>query len=155
MSRPGSAKPKATLLGHPIAMQLKWEGGMTFAAKTPSGGVARFQTAPETPGTNEYPTPVEALVAALAACAAIDVVAILEKQRQKIDQYHVEIEYERVPEGTYPRPITAVRLRHVLAGRDLHPAFVERAVKLSDEKYCSVAATLRAGASITSDFEIR
>jgi len=136
-------------------MQLKWEGGMTFAAQTPSGGVARFQTAPETPGGNQHPTPVEALAAAIAACAAIDVVAILEKQRQSIDQYHVEIEYDRVPKGTFPRPITAVRLRHVLSGPDLNSAFVERAVRLSDEKYCSVAATLRAGATISSDFEIR
>ncbi len=113
-----------------------------------------MDTHPETGGENLGPTPVEALLGAIGACGAIDVVSILKKKQQKVTSYHVEVDGERVPPGEWPRPFLSITVRHVVSGEDLDPAAVERAVMLSDEKYCSVLATLRQSPKIESVWEI-
>jgi putative redox protein len=125
---------------------------MSFDSEVPSGGTVRFDASPASGGTG--PTPMEVLLTTLAACAAMDVVSILEKKRQKVTSYRVEVEGERPPEGTWPRPYTRIKLRHVLTGEGLDPAAVARAVALSDEKYCSVTATLRSEPVIESEWAI-
>jgi putative redox protein len=86
----------------------------------------------------------------------MDVVSILEKKKQKITHYRVEIEGERAPHGApYPRPYTSLTIKHILEGEDLDEAAVKRAIELTDEKYCSVIATLRATPPISSIYEIK
>lgn len=109
---------------------------------------------PESGGQGLGPTPMEALLAAAAACSAMDVVSILEKKRQTVASYRIEIEGERGPEGEWPRPFTRLSVRHVLSGEGLDPVAVARAVELSDTKYCSVLATLRAAPEVTSSWAI-
>jgi len=84
----------------------------------------------------------------------VDVVGILAKKRQVIESYRIEVSGERPEPGTYPRPFTALTVRHIVKGKDLDPAAVERAVSLSDEKYCSVAATLRQNPTISTEIVI-
>lgn len=100
------------------------------------------------------PTPIETLLAAIGGCSAIDVLSILEKKRQKVTAYRVEVDGQRTAEGEFPRPFTSIVLRHIVTGEDLDPLAVERAVELSDQKYCSVIATLRSSPTVTSEYII-
>lgn len=86
--------------------------------------------------------PTEALLAALGTCTAFDVVAILAKRRTPVKSCRVELEGERAEE--HPRRYTRIRVRHVVSGEGITPESLQRAVSLSHEKYCSVAATLNA-----------
>jgi putative redox protein len=131
-----------------------WRGDMVFETDTPSGGNFKMDTHPDYGGGRNGPTPVEALLASAAACGAIDVLSVMQKKKQEITDYRIEVEWERGPQGVYPRPITAMRIRHIVNGENLDPAAMERAVQLSDEKYCSVLATLRIPVDVKSTWEI-
>lgn len=133
---------------------MKWQGGMAFEATPESGNRFVMDATPSVGGRNLGPTPVEALAASIAACSAMDVISILEKKRQRVTEYRVEVEGERVPEGTWPRPFTAFVVRHRLRGENLDPEAVARSVELSDTKYCTVIATLREAPLLRSEWII-
>lgn len=134
---------------------LNWLDGLGFEAETPSGHkIVLDSSDSETGGKNRGPSPVQTLLVAAAACSAMDVISILEKKRQKVTSYRVEIDGVRLPEGRHPRRFTSMRIVHKVSGENIDPAAVERAVQLSDEKYCSVLATLRKSPEITSDWVI-
>lgn len=135
-------------------VKIDWKGNLVFEATAPSGNKIVFDTHPETGGRNQGPTPAEAFLAALGACTAMDVVSILEKKRQTVTAYRIEIEGERTPSEDFPRPFAAIAIRHVVSGVDLDPAAVARAVQLSDEKYCTIAATLRERPDIRTEWAI-
>ena len=86
--------------------------------------------------------PMEALLAALGTCTAFDVVSILAKRRTPAESYRIELKGERAEE--HPRRYTRIWVRHLVGGEGITPESLERAVGLSHEKYCSVAATLNA-----------
>jgi putative redox protein len=127
---------------------------MAFEAEVPSGNNFVMDGIPEIGGENKGPTPVEALLSSVAACSAIDVVMVLQKKRQVITNYRIEVEWQRVPQGAWPRPILSMTIRHILSGENLDSAAVERAVELSDQKYCSVIATLRQAPAVVSEYRI-
>jgi putative redox protein len=110
---------------------------------------------PESGGQDKGPTPLEAFLASGAACSAMDVLQILEKKRQVVTSYRIEIEGERLDEGPYPRPFVSLVFRHIIEGDVLDQGAVEQALRLSDEKYCTVIATLRAAPSVSSVFEVK
>jgi putative redox protein len=91
--------------------------------------------------------PMELLLASVATCSAIDLVQILKKQRQPLEDLQIEVDGKR-PEDTTPRPFKAISLKFKLFG-ELEESKVARAVELSVEKYCSVAATLDRDVDIT------
>lgn len=126
---------------------------MVFRADTDSGTSFTMDAYPEEGKTTQGPTPVQALLSSLAACSAMDIVNILEKKRQKIESYRVEIDGERVPTGTWPRPFLSITVKHILKG-DIDPEAIQRAMELTDEKYCSVIATIRQGPKIESVWEL-
>ena len=86
--------------------------------------------------------PMEALLAALGTCTAFDVVSILAKRQTPVESYRIELEGERAEE--HPRRYTRIWVRHLVSGEGITPESLKRAVSLSHEKYCSVAATLNA-----------
>jgi len=135
-------------------IQLEWQGKMAFEATMPDGTGFRMDTNEEGGGESSGASPVEAFLASVAACSAMDVVSILRKMRQEPARYRIEIEHERTPKGEYPRPITGIVVKHILEGEGLDPSAVERAIELSDEKYCSVMATLKFGPSLRSEYRI-
>lgn len=135
-------------------MKVDWQGGMKFEAIPPSGSRFVLDALPDVGGSGAGPSPVETLLAAVGACAAMDVISILQKKRQNVTAYRVEIEGERVPPGTWPRPFLSIVVRHVVSGPDIDPAAVARAVQLSDEKYCSVISTLRQAPTVTSEWVV-
>ncbi|OGR29777.1 MAG: hypothetical protein A2139_03720 [Desulfobacca sp. RBG_16_60_12] len=136
-------------------IDLTWKGKMAFEAKN-EGGEAFVMNGDKAPDPGlEGPSPMQTLLAAIAGCMAFDVISILEKKRQKVTSYKVQIEGDRPPEGVYPRPFTAIRIKHILEGEAIDEAAVQRAIELSEEKYCSVSATLRQSPSIDNEWEIR
>lgn len=137
-----------------MKVDLEWKGKMAFDATTPSGNKVRIDTYADSGGDQAGPTPIESLIIAVGTCTAMDVVSILEKMRQPLESYSLEVEWERGPKDVYPRPVTKFIVRHRLKGDGLDPEMVAKAVKLSDEKYCSVAATIRGGSVIETDWRI-
>lgn len=95
---------------------------------------------------------MELVLAGTAACTAFDVVWILKKGRQAVSDCVVEAEAERAPED--PKIFTRIHFKYRVSGRDLNPAQVERAVKLSKEKYCSATLMLAKTAEITYEVAI-
>lgn len=96
--------------------------------------------------------PSDMLVMALVSCSGYDVVTILRRQRQELTDLRITADANQASEPPYQ--FTDIHLHYVVTGRDLDPAKVERAIKLSEEKYCSVAATIRGVAKITNSFEV-
>jgi len=135
-------------------VQVNWKGNMAFEATPPSGIKFTMDAYPESGGQGLGPTPFEAFMATLAACSAMDVISILNKKKQTVTSYRVEVDGERGPEGVYPRPFLSMTVKHILSGENLDPEAVKRAVELSDSKYCSVIATLRQAPTVTSEWQI-
>lgn len=97
--------------------------------------------------------PMELLLGSLITCTGADVINILLKKRQDVTGFSVKVHGDRAEE--HPRFYTDIHVTYVVTGRDIDPVAVERAIELSDTKYCSVSAMLRRCATMTTDFEIR
>ena len=97
-------------------------------------------------------SPTELLLMALGGCSAADVISILHKKRQQVTAYRVEVEGERRDE--HPRSYKRIEVRHIVRGRGVEEAAVARAIDLSTNKYCSVAATVRPTAEIVTSYRI-
>ena len=130
----------------------KWLEGRTFVGESGSGHAVVMDGAPEAGGRNLGIRPMEMLLVGLAGCTAFDVVHILEKGREAVEDVIVELDADRAEED--PKVFTRVHMHFVVKGRGLAPAKVERAIKLSAEKYCSASAMVAKTATITHDFEI-
>ena len=127
--------------------------GMTFVAESGSGHAVVVDAAADVGGSNLGARPMELVLMGTGACSAIDVVHILRKARQPISGCVVELESERAAED--PKVFTRIHLHYVVTGKGLAAAQVERAIKLSKEKYCSATIMLAKMAEISFDFEIR
>lgn len=133
---------------------VRWEHAEQFEATTPSGHKLHFDSDRK---SNTGPGPMELLLAALGSCTATDIVIILEKKRQKLESLEVSVSGERAPSPpmVWTRLDVVFRLRGKGAdGGPLDENAVAGAVRLSEEKYCSVAAMLRKTAALTMRFEI-
>lgn len=128
---------------------VKYAGDEFFIGTTPSNHSLTIDTKSE---RKSAPTPVEMLLVSVAACTAVDVVSILEKKRQDVTDYKVEITGTRRDE--HPRSFTKMHVHHIVYGHDVSEQAVIRAIELSDTKYCSVAATVKPTVEITTSFEI-
>lgn len=128
---------------------IQYAGDDFFIGTTPSGHAQAIDTKGD---RKSAPTPLEMLLVSVAACTAADVVSILEKKRQKISDYKVEIKGERREE--YPQAFVKFHVHHIVYGTDVSEQAVAQAIELSDTKYCSVAATVRPTAEIVTSYEI-
>ncbi len=104
------------------------------------------------PAGNTGAKPIELVAVALAGCTAFDVINILRKKRQQVTGYEVKVEAEQAPNP--PQVFTAVRIHHIVTGVDVSAAAVEEAIRLSEEKYCSVGAMVQKSAELHTTFEI-
>ena len=117
--------------------KITWLNGRAFVAESGSGHAVVIDGAPENGGRNIGVRPMEMMLMGLGGCTAFDVVMILEKSREKVTACEVVLEAERANED--PKVFTKVKLIYTLKGENLKPAAVERAIKLSEEKYCSAS----------------
>jgi putative redox protein len=131
-----------------VPIQVEWAGGLQFDAGRLDGPKIRLDG-----DTKTGPNPVDTLLAALAACAATDVVMILEKQRTPLKSLSVRVAAQRVT--SIPRRLASAVLHFTLQGEGITPEKAERAVELSVTKYCSVGASLRADAPVTWAIELK
>ena len=132
--------------------RIEWKEGMSFLGESGSGHSVLMDGPPEAGGKNLGPRPMEMLLMGTGGCAAFDVVLILKKSRQDISDCVVEIEAERAPEE--PKVFTRIHFHFIVTGKQLKPEQVERAIKLSAEKYCSASIMLGKTAELTHDFRI-
>jgi putative redox protein len=124
--------------------------GDEFFIGTPPSGHAQIM---DTKGDRlAAPTPVEMLLVSVAACTAADVISILLKKRQDVTDYDVEITGTRAAD--HPRKFLAFHIHHIVHGRSVSEKAVADAIELSNTKYCSVAATVRPTAEITTGYEV-
>lgn len=132
--------------------RIEWKDGMSFLGESGSGHTVLMDGPPESGGRNLGPRPMEMVLMGTGGCAAFDVMLILKKSRQDISNCVVEIEAERAPED--PKVFTRIHFHFILSGKKLKPQQIERAIKLSAEKYCSASIMLAKTAELTHDFEI-
>ena len=127
---------------------VRWVSGRQFVG-TDSRGHSVVLSGSDSQGGA---SPSEMLLVALASCTAVDVVTIMEKKRKPLSSLEIEITGDRDPEPPWPYRTIHVNFR--VSGKELTEAAVSQAIALSEEKYCSVAATVRGVAAITTSFEI-
>jgi putative redox protein len=131
--------------------RVKWVEQVAFAVESGSGHALVVDGAPDAGGRNVGMRPMELLLAGAAACTAFDVVWILKRARQPVADCVVEADAERASQE--PKVFTRIHLRYAVAGRGLDAKQVERAVKLSKEKYCS--ATIRRASTTEITYEVK
>ena len=131
---------------------IKWVDGMMFVGESGSGHAIVIDGPPDHGGRNIGMRPMELMLMAVGSCSSFDVMQILQKGRNKVTGCVAEVSGERV--DAIPSVFSKIHLHFKVSGKDLKPATVERAVKLSAEKYCSASIMLSKAAEITHDFEV-
>lgn len=131
---------------------VKWVGDAMFVGETGSGHAVVMDGPPESGGRNMGVRPMEMLLLGTGGCTAFDVVMILKRSRQAVDDCVVEIEAQRSEE--VPKVFTHIHLHFVVTGKGLSEEKVKRAIDLTSEKYCSASIMLSKAVDITHDFEI-
>jgi putative redox protein len=131
---------------------VRWHEGMSFIAETGSGHLVAMDGAPEAGGRNLAPRPMELLLAGAGGCTSFDVIMILKRGRQDVIGCSVKLAAERAAED--PKVFTRIGMHFVVTGRGLKPEAVERAIRLSAEKYCSASIMLGKTAQMHHTWEI-
>lgn len=128
------------------------DSGMAFSAETGSGHLLTMDGAPDGGGRNLAPRPMETVLAGTGGCTAYDVVLILKRGRHDVRGCQVKVTSERAPAD--PKVFTKIHMHFIVSGKGLKTDVVERAVKLSHEKYCSASIMLGKTADITTSAEV-
>lgn len=136
-----------------MKVRIKWVEGVSFVGESETGHAVVLDGAPENGGRNIGMRPMEMLLIGMGGCTSFDVVTILKKARQPIVDCVAEIQAKRANE--VPKVFTKIHVHFVVTGDGLNETQVERAVKLSAEKYCSASIMLSKSVEITHDFEIK
>ncbi len=141
-----------------MSIAVKWTGAESklFIGRDTFGHVVMTGSWPsDDPEWQEWKAlkPSDLLLLSLASCSAHDVVMILERQRQDLTDLYIQVESKNAPEPPYQ--FTDIHLHYVVEGNHLDANKVARAIQLSEEKYCSVAATVRGVANLTHSFELK
>ncbi|MCE1244228.1 OsmC family protein [Oryzomicrobium sp.] len=133
--------------------KVRWSGdGMSFVAETGSNHAIVMDGPPDAGGRNLAPRPMEMVLAGTGGCTAFDVVMILQKGRHDVTDCVVALKAERA--DTDPKVFTRIHFHYTVTGRNLKADVVERAVKLSKDKYCSASIMLAKTAELTHSVEI-
>lgn len=137
------------MAGSEYKATVRYAGDDLFIGTSPSGHSVAIDVKGDRKSAQ---TPMEMLLISVAACTAADVASIMEKKRQDVREYIVEVTGTRVDD--HPRKFTAFHIHHIVRGHNVSEQGLAQAIELSDTKYCSVAATVRPTATITTSYEI-
>jgi putative redox protein len=124
-----------------------WKGRMSFSGSSESGYWVPLGTSPNVGGENDGFRPMELIAIGLAGCTGMDVISILEKKRQKVSNFEVRIHAEKAEE--HPKVFTSIEIEYVIQGEGIDRQAVERAVELSETKYCPAQSMLGKAVPIT------
>lgn len=133
-------------------VNLTWNRGLRFVVQTASGHAVVADGDPDVGGFASAPSPVELLLSGVAGCTAMDVLSILQKKRVQVDDFEIETEADM--ESEPPKHLKTIHLIYKIWGPDVAADAVERAIELSQEKYCSVSNTVNGVAEITWEYQI-
>lgn len=139
-------------MANEMTVRARLESGMRFDVETDSGHHVILDAAERNGGQNSGPQPMEMLLVALAGCAGMDILAILRKKRQDITGYELRVHGLRAEE--HPKVFLDITLEHIFTGHDIRPEAVERAIELTEERYCGASAMLGRTATIGHTFSI-
>ncbi|NTX00014.1 MAG: OsmC family protein [Geobacteraceae bacterium] len=128
-----------------------WKGEMAFEALI-DGHSVMMDATPAAGGTNQGPTPKPLLMASLGGCTGMDVISLARKMRQEVESLEIKLQGTITEE--HPMHYTAIHMVYIFKGKDLDPEKLQKAIDLSQEKYCGVNATLRRGMPVTSEIKI-
>ncbi|MBM4760846.1 OsmC family protein [Bacillus sp. B15-48] len=132
-----------------MELTINWTGKMAFSGTTPSGHEIKMDAAEEIGGQNSGARPTELLLNAVAGCTGIDIISTLHKMRLEPTSFKMDISGDRADD--HPKRFTEIHIHYALEG-DLPEEKVQRAIKLSKDKYCSVSHSLNS--TITASFSI-
>lgn len=133
--------------------KVTWKNGMSFDAVADSGFTIPLGVAAEHGGADDGLSPMELMLIGLGGCTGMDVISILEKKRQNVTGFEVRVHGERAE--NHPRVFTKITIEYIVNGHEISREAVDRAVELSESKYCSVNAMLSKTAEITTIITIR
>jgi len=133
-------------------ISVKWIDGLLMVGKSDSGHAIVMDGPPEIGGENLGVRPMEMLLLGMAGCTMIDVVSTLNKMREDVVDCQTQVSADRAEE--YPKVFTNIHVHFILSGKQLNPSKVDKAIKLSAEKYCSASIMIGKTATITHDYEI-
>jgi putative redox protein len=131
---------------------IKQVNGCSFVGKADSNHWVSIDTSKDAFGSDAATHPMELILIALGSCSGCDVVSILKKKQVQLKGFEIRIDAER--SETYPKVFTKIHMEYVCYGEKINPIHVERAIALSQEKYCSVSAMLKPSVSITTSYKI-
>ena len=133
-------------------ISVKWIDGMLMVGKSDSGHAIVMDGPPEIGGENLGVRPMEMLLLGMTGCTVIDAISTLKKMREDVVDCQTQVSADRSEE--YPKVFTNIHVHFVLRGKQLNPLKVDKAIKLSAEKYCSASIMIGKTAIITHDYEI-
>ncbi len=125
-----------------------WKKELTFTGENASGGTVQMGPLDDEPGIG----PMQLLLTALAGCTGIDIVSILQKKRINFSDFQVKVQGKRSPD--YPKIWTDIHVTYIIWGNEIKKSDVEQAIRLSEEKYCSVSLMLKKASNISSEYKI-
>ncbi|MHB9003325.1 MAG: OsmC family protein [Coriobacteriia bacterium] len=135
-------------------VKVRWGGMRQFVGWDERGHSVVMDAKPEYKGEGTGTRPLEVFLYALAGCTGMDVISILEKKRQDVRDFEIQVEATQ-REDDYPKIYTDIRVHYVVTGFGVKDAAVARAIELSDEKYCSVKGMLGPQTSVRTTYEVR
>lgn len=137
----------------PSFVNVKWNSGLRFVGTDSLAHSIVMDASKQSGGEGSGFSPMQLLLVALGGCTGMDIVNILRKQRQEVDGLEIAVSGERAEEP--PRVYNYIRVEYRIKGKDINENAVKRAIQLSEDKYCSVGAMLRAKAKVTSNCSIQ
>lgn len=129
-----------------------WQGRMSFTGTADSGFTIPLGTTPAVGGDNDGFRPLELMAISLAGCTAMDVISILNKKRQEVTAFEVRVQAEQASE--HPRNFTRMQIEYIFTGRNLNPKAIERAIELSEQKYCPAQSMLSKAVALEHSYTI-
>ncbi|MCD6250642.1 MAG: OsmC family protein [candidate division Zixibacteria bacterium] len=136
-----------------LTAKMKWAGGLKFEGTSAYGHLIATDGGKGHGGDEEGYQPTELLLFGIAGCTGIDVVRILEKQRQQLKSLEIEITAHQ--NDKYPKPFHTIEVKFIATGTDLNPKKLGLAIAMSESKYCAVSQTVENAGKVVSSYEIR
>src|SRR3989304_2181009 len=132
--------------------RVTWKGKMGFSGTANSGFILPLDADPTVGGDNDGFQPMELMAISLAGCTAMDVISILQKKRQEVTGFEVNVHAKRADE--FPKVFTYITVEYKVTGHNVDPVAVERSIELSTTKYCPVQAMLSKAVTIEHRYTI-
>jgi putative redox protein len=139
-------------MANDMSVRAMLQEGMCFDVETGSGHHLLLDAAEHNGGQDKGPRPMEMLLVALATCSGMDILAILRKKRQDITAYEVRVLGERTED--HPKIFVEIAIEHIFTGHAIRPEAVQRAIELTEERYCGASAMLGKMAKLTHTFRV-